>query len=224
MIVGRDIVKTFGKLVSRAEKRAIEGIKDGRTETEPSITDRFLNEVERSFEEYEGPKDIVFRARTLRDMGPKAPEREFGADFCGVLDIRLSSFAQRKGFLSQAKRDGHGVSVKPNFRGLTPVSFLRGAEWQRLQRQLDKMLQVTPDSFVFVYGTGGFTVVPASSIKGLKTRGELYGKPVDRFFKEYLMCFIGDPQLTAYDDASLEDLRRRGNARAAVLLQILEES
>ena len=37
----------------------IEGIKDGRMETEPSITDRFLNELERIFEQQGEKENIV---------------------------------------------------------------------------------------------------------------------------------------------------------------------
>jgi len=85
----KGIVRNFGKLISEAERRIIEGIKDGRMETEPSITDRFLNELERIFEQQGEKENIVFRARTLRDRGPHAPEHRFGADFCGVLDSKL---------------------------------------------------------------------------------------------------------------------------------------
>lgn len=84
------------------------------------------------------------------------------------------------------------------------------------------MLDITPDSFVFVYSTKGFFVVPASSIKELKANGELYGKPVSRFFKEYLMCFIGDHRLQALDNQNLESLREMTNARTAIMFQIYE--
>ena len=85
------------------------------------------------------------------------------------------------------------------------------------------MLSVTPDSFVIIYSSKGFVVVPASSVKGLARRGKLYAKPVDRFFKEYLMCFIGDPRLKAYDDQTLESLRVETNARTAIMFQIHEK-
>ena len=221
MIV-KGIVRDFGKLISEAERRIIEGIKDGRIETEPSITDRFLNEVERVFERQGKKENIVFRARTLRDRGSHAPEHRFGADFCGVLDIQFRDFKQTKGFLSQAKMEKDGIFVQKGFGGVTTVSFSHGNEFKRLKEQADKMLSVTPDSFIIIYSLKGFVIVPASSIKGLSREGKLYAKPVDRFFKEYLMCFIGDPRLKAYDDQSLESLRRETNARTAILFQIRE--
>jgi len=192
-------------------------------ETEPSITDRFLNELERIFEQQGEKENIVFRARTLRDRGPHASEHRFGADFCGVLDIRFRGFKQTKGFLSQAKIEKHGIFVRKGFMGATTVSFSYGNEFERLNEQADKMLSVTPDSFVIIYSPKGFVVVPASSVKGLARRGKLYAKPVNRFFKEYLMCFIGDPRLKAYNDRSLESLRVETNARTAILFQIHEK-
>lgn len=72
MIVKNGIIKHFGKLISKAEQRIIEVYKNGRIETEPSITDRFLNEIERIFDENGEINGIVFRARTLRDRGQKS--------------------------------------------------------------------------------------------------------------------------------------------------------
>jgi len=221
MIV-KGIVRDFGKLISEAEKRIIKGIEDGRIETEPSTTDRFLNELERIFEQQGEKENIVFRARTLRDRGPHAPEHGFGADFCGVLDIRFRDFKQTKGFLSQAKMEKHGILVQKGFMGATTVSFSYGNEFERLNEQADKMLSVTPDSFIIIYSSKRFVVIPASSIKGLARSGKLYAKPIDHFFKEYLMCFIGDPRLKAYDDHSLESLRIETNARTAIMFQIHE--
>jgi hypothetical protein len=112
---------------------------------------------------------------------------------------------------------------KKGFRGATTASFPYDNEFKRLKGQTDKMLSVTPDSFVIISSLKGFEVVPASSIKGLRGSGKLYAKPVDCFFKEYLMCFIGDPRLKAYDDSSLEALRRETNTRTAIMFQIYEE-
>lgn len=92
MIVKNSIIKNFGKLISKAEQRIIEVYKNGRIETEPSITVRFLNEIERIFGENGEINGIVFSARTLRDRGRKAPEHIYGADFCGVLDINLENY------------------------------------------------------------------------------------------------------------------------------------
>lgn len=167
--------------------------------------------------EHEG---IVFKARTLRDRGKGAAEKEFGADFCGVLNIDFKGFVQRKGFLSQAKREGYGITARRTRYGVMAVHFDQNEEFKRLKGQTNDMLSITPDSFVFVYGQGGFLVVPASSVKGLKRGAKLYAKRVDRFFKEYLMCFIGDHRLKAWNDNSLRSLREKTNSRTAIMFQI----
>jgi len=218
-------VKKFGELISEAEKRIIDSIKDGRVETEPSITDRLMRQIESVFEENSSQEGIIFKARSLRDRGKNASESKFGADFCGVLNVDLRKFKRTKGFLTQAKIEGNGIEVKNvRYRGLTTVSFRQNSEFRRLSGQLDQMLSVTPDSFLIVYSEKGFVVVPASSVAGLKSDGVLYGKPLDRFFKEYLMCFIGDHRLTAYDDTSLEGLRQLTNSRTAIIFQLFDKT
>jgi len=222
VIVKEGIVNHFGKLVSKAERLIIEGIEDGEIETEPSITDRFLGALKIIFDEHGQKGNFTFKARVLRPMGHNAPERRFGADFCGILEIQFEDFRQTKGFLSQAKREGRGISVQKGFGGMTIAGLPYGEERVMLNEHIGKMLSITPDSFITVYSPKGFVVVPASSIKGLNKSGKLYAKPVDRFFKEYLMCFIGDPKLKAHDDESLERLRRETNARTAIMFQIHE--
>ena len=61
-MVIKGIVKHFGKLIRKAEENIIEKIDDGRLETEPSITERFLQEIERVFEEYGEHNGIYFAA------------------------------------------------------------------------------------------------------------------------------------------------------------------
>jgi hypothetical protein len=219
MIV-KGIVRKFGELISEAEKQIIEGIEEERIETETSITDRFLEAIEDVFRRHGEHKGISFKARTLRDRGRGAAEKEFGADFCGVLDINLEGFEQKKGFLSQAKREGYGATTRKTRYGVTAVHFDQNEEFKRLKGQINDMLSITPDSFVFVYSQGGFLVVPASSVEGLKTGAEVYAKRVDRFFKEYLMCFIGDHKLKAWDDNSLRSLQEKTNSRTAIMFQI----
>ena len=199
IIINRGIVKYFVKLIKKAEKNIIKKIKDGRVETEPSVTDRFFEEVERIFEE-NGEKDgIRLCVRTLWDRGSNAPEKEFGADVCGVLYVNLPKFEISKGFLAQAKIEGRGIKIEDKDNKLIVYN---NSELSKLKDQTGKMLNITPDSFVIVYSTKKFMVVPASTIKGLKyndtyiyNSAKLYGKPVDQFFKEFITCFIGDPKL-----------------------------
>ena len=211
IVVNRGIVKYFVKLIKKAEENIIMKINDGRVETEPSVTDRFFQEVERVFEENGEKNGICFRVRTLRDRGPNAPEKKFGADICGVLNVKLSEFEISKGFLAQAKNERQReicVSDTDN-----KVIIYNNTKLNELKDQTEKMLNITPDSFVIVYSTKKFIVVPASTIKGLKyndmyvyNSAKLYGKPVDQFFKEFITCFIGDLKLKAYDDKTFNKI------------------
>lgn len=137
------------------------------------------------------------------------------------MNARLTGYEQTKGFLSQAKMEGAMVKIQRVFN-LTTAAFSQNKEFERLTDQTKEMLKITPDSFVIVYSRNGFVVVPASSVNGLSTTAQLYAKPVDRFFKEYLMCFIGDPRLKAWDDTSLEALRADVRARNAIMFYIRE--
>jgi hypothetical protein len=224
MIIKTGIVRHFGELIKRAEENIITKINDGRLQTEPSVTERLLQEIEDVFESYGTVQGIRFRAPTLRDRGPNAPERTFGADFCGVLDIDLPEFKQLKGFLAQAKSESRGISIRNPSSVKKEVYSPANNEFRRLKEQAARMLEITPDSFAIIYSVRGFVVVPASSIQGLR-RGDapLYGKPLDSFFKEFIMCFIGDPELSAYDDQTLERLRERTKSRAAIMFQIREQ-
>jgi hypothetical protein len=108
------IVNRFGELIKKAEEQTIEGISEGRIETEPDVTNRFLETIENIFREYGKHEGFSFKTRTLGDKGPKAPESKFGADFVGVLNVKLDGYEQTKGFLTQAKIEGSVVRVRTN--------------------------------------------------------------------------------------------------------------
>jgi hypothetical protein len=165
------IVKRFGNLITKAERRTIDEMKNGEIETEPSATDRFLGKIKDVCEELVNDYGVVFKARTLGDRGKDSPESEFGADFCGVLDNRHRRFGQTKGFLTQAKRESKGIVVKYEPYASTTVKFTDNDEFKRLVGQIDKMLSITPDSYVIIYSLKGFVVVPALSVRGLKAGG-----------------------------------------------------
>jgi hypothetical protein len=215
------IVRLFGELVREAEKRTIQSIIEEKAPTEPDITNRYMTNLENAINQHRTYRGIKFDGAVLKDRGPDSPESRFGADFVGVLKVNLKGYKQSKGFLCQAKKEGNLVTIQnPFFR--TTATFRNNQEFERLKGQTEDMLDVTPDSFVIVYSSKGFMVVPASSVNGLSTSGTLYAKPAVRFFKEFLMCFIGDPKLTAWDIKSLEAIRTEYKARRAIMFSISE--
>ncbi len=221
MIVKR-VVRYFGNLISQAEQRAIETMLDGRVETEPAITDRLIGDIEAVLAHSRAYRGVIFRARTLRDRGTNAAEHLFGADICGVLRVGLTNYSVSKGVLIQAKLERPGSSITVNANGEVEVHASQSQEHRRMTEQLDRMLSITPASFVIVYSVSGFRVVPASSLNALIGGGALYAKGVRRFFEDYIMCFLGDGRLSAHDDDSLEALRLDTVSQRAVMIEAKE--
>jgi hypothetical protein len=213
-------VTRFGKIIDRAEQTIIESIQDGRIEEEPSITERLLHGIETEFNESYEQDGFIFRARSLGSHGRNAAEHEFGADFCGLLDVELPEFTQSKGFLCQAKRDGNGVSVGRGPRGLSTITFTNSILLDSLRNQVTKMLNITPASFVIIYSMQGFLMLPGIDILTLKTSTAIYAMPIKHFFKDFMMCFIGDIQLNAYDDATFRQRIDESHSRMGIMFQI----
>jgi hypothetical protein len=220
MIFLDGFVTQFGKIIEDVERTIIESIEHRRIEEEHSITDRFLQEVETKFNEYYEQGDFLFSARTLPSHGRNAAEHEFGADFCGLLDVQLPKFTQSKGFLCQAKREGNGVSVSRGPRGLNTIIFTNSTLLASLRNQVKKMLDITPASFVIIYSTQGFLMLPGIDITTLNTSTPIYTMPIKHFFKDFIMCFIGDIRLNAYDDETFRRLIEESHSRTGIMFQI----
>jgi hypothetical protein len=216
------MIRRFEDLVRKAEKLTITDIKEGELDAEPDITGRYLTRIKDIINASEEKNGIVFRAYVQQSMGSKSSEVEYGADFAGVLNVKLAGYDQTKGFLSQAKKEGGGVRILKSPYHSTRASFYCNSEFKRLQAQTGNMLRVTPDSYVIVYSTNGFVVVPATSVNGLSAKGTLYATSAVHFFREFLKCFIGDPRLKAGDPKSLESLRIQNKAQKAILMQVIE--
>jgi hypothetical protein len=153
-------------------------------------------------------KGITWRAKTLTDRGPGAQEAEFGADFVGVLEIRVTGYSVEKGFLAQAKMVDSDWEMSP-------------AEFKRMKAQCDTMLTVSPDSFVFVYSPSQIKIVPASAVAAttdFETTFDLnryYSRSITTFYEEHFGCFIGDHRISS----PTIELLRRMRGRYLLLLQ-----
>ena len=119
----------------------------------------------------------------------------------GVLNIALPEFAVSKGFLAQAKLIRKGGS----------------GDLKELRQQCKKMLVLSPDSFVFLYGQDGVRVVPAIAVVGAKVDPVLlYSRSAQRFFEEHFECFIGDGNIKSATPTTLDSMRKRFEARSAI--------
>jgi hypothetical protein len=200
MIKGYHAVREAAQHIAGAIDGAVDALREGRVEHEPAMTDRMLGAIEQSLTNYES-KGIRWRAKTLTDRGRGSQESRYGADFMGVLRIALPEFVVSKGFLAQAKLVRRYSSGDP----------------RELRQQCEKMLNLSPDSFVFLYGMDGVRVVPALSVVASKVDPlQLYSRSAQRFFEEHFECFIGDRNIQTAAPATLEALADRFEVRRAI--------
>jgi hypothetical protein len=204
MITNYHAVRDAAQHIAGAIDRSVVALREGRVEHEPAMTDRMLGAIEESLKDYQA-KGIRWSAKTLTDRGPSSQESRVGADFMGVLNIALPELAVSKGFLAQAKLVRNGSS----------------GDLKELREQCKKMLNLSPDSFVFLYGQSGVRVVPAISVVGSKVDPlQLYSRSAQRFFEEHFECFIGDGNIQSATPATLDALQVR---RAILIRAVLAD-
>lgn len=224
MRVIQGVIKNFGTIIEDVKKQVIENMKRGNIPAETSITAEFLgilqNEINTHGQEIFGMRGLKIYATILQDRGPKTDESEFGADFAMLLDINIDNFILKKGFFCQAKKEGKEIKI--NKGRYTTVRFSANREFKRLQGQVYNMLQITPDSFVLIYGLDEFVLVPASSVSGMTNSDSLYGKRIQNFFEEFLLCFIGDPRISD-DSESWKVLKKSINKIIKIEIRQKEE-
>lgn len=205
-------VRKVSREISDAVDNAVKAFRDSRVQEEDKFTDRILGAIEDRITNLH-VEGITWQARTLRTRPAKGgydgEEKRIGADFMGVLTLNTRSINVKKGFLVQAK------IVEPNqpFKGM-----------KELRDQCEKMISITPDSFVALYSKAfGVRFVPANAIIGRKGNGDLYdtySRGVRSFFELHLQCFIGDTKL---NDPNVERLEFLNDQPIRVSLEISGE-
>jgi hypothetical protein len=236
-------VRDVASAIAAASEMAMEAYRSARITDEPHITDRLLQAVEMTVNggataahgalTYDHPPALrsplaeddaspyrprgllIWQAHTLRSGSRSAAhEKRFGADVLGVLTINTPAYRATKGFLAQAKRAEPGV----------PFSKSR---WGGLIDQCDKMLAVTPDSFVMAYSKKwGVSFFSAQAVRSFSGRDlyELYDMSVRSFFERHIESFIGDRRLNAPNIHVLERLHLDEAPRASAHVLHLQAS
>src|SRR5262249_25053698 len=160
--------------------------------------DRLLGRITQAIDGY-GSKGVRWTAKTLTDHGPDTQEKKYGADFVGVLDVDLPEFKVKKGFLAQAKLLNSGL--------------MSAREFRRLVSQCEKMLALSPASFVFHESLGGIRIIPAIAVIGASgpdiafNTDAFYSRKISRFYEEHFECFIGDRSINEPSERTLAGLR-----------------
>ena len=148
------------------------------------------------------------RGRLLgRSLTKWKEEPELGADLVMVLDVDTPEFSVKKGYLAQAKRLENG-------------QIMDRSEHKRLIEQCDKMLSVTPACMVFLYSSSYVHVIPAAAITQYKGRNlyDIATYPLHVLYRDFAICWFGDPRIQATNRLALEGLRERLDAHAAIRL------
>lgn len=190
------MVTAVADAISEAANGAFSAYSEGRVTEEQHLTERICGAIEERLRTpiIDGVDWKAYPLRTSR--GVAAEEKRHGADLMGVLDIALPGYRATKGFLVQAKR-------------AEPWRSFPQREWDRLIDQCEKMIERTPDSFVFVYSHFcGIRVFPANAVLSSRSTNifDLHDHDIRRFFMDHLECFIGDPRLNSPDIQTLDAL------------------
>ncbi len=200
-------VRAVARQIQDAVDMTIDDDHNRLIEQEPAFTDRLLSRIQ---DRINGKtiRGIQWKAKTLTDRGRGAQERRYGADFLGVLNIDLKDYKVAKGFLAQAKR------IRRNDNRMT------SRDYDAMKEQCERMLQFTPDSFVFLYGDTEVVIVPASSVVAAARCNphELYSKTIVGFFVSYLECFVGDPRICVPSIDQVDILLEKYEARSLLAL------
>ena len=200
MIKNRRLIRSSARRIAKAVDRSIEDLNDRLVEQEPHLTDRMLGRIAESMRGFE-KHGVKWTAKTLTDHGPGTQEREYGADFVGVLEIDIPGYSVRKGFLAQSK--------------LIRNNHMSSGEFNRLISQCKQMLELSPSSYVFSMSPSGIRVIPAIAVVGagfsdlVFNPDGLYSRSVSTFYEEHFECFIGDMSIYEPSKETLARLRAR---------------
>lgn len=184
------IRKTTHIIASAADETTL-AYNKGRVQDETTFTGSLITKIEEKINGLE-INQFKWEAMTLI---PQSQEKIYGADFLGVLTVDISDCKLSKGFLVQAKME-------------------KNLKIKELKEQCDKMLQISPDSFVFVYNEEGVKIYPAISVlNSEKPPLKLFHRTPAGFYELHFESFIGDRKLSAPNISVLEEIRRENEEK-----------
>jgi hypothetical protein len=196
--ISRTVAEVEGVALDLGER-----VRLGLVQSEDDFTIRLVDRIEHQMNG-QSIAGVEWRAIKLTDRGPGAQEAEIGADLLGILIVKTPEGSVAKGFLAQAKLSAPG----------------RRLNRPQLAEQADRMLQYTPDAFVFRYYRSGIRVIPALPVARTSVNPwELPSWGLSEFFGAHLRSFVGDERLGVSDREPVEALRREFRARHALVLE-----
>jgi hypothetical protein len=177
-----DSIRAAAEVVDLAALRVAARFAQGQIADEDDFTSRLLQAMQDGIDGL-AVAGVRWQAEKVRSRGPGSDESLTGADILVRLDVNLPRVRYSKGFLAQAKIVGPG----------RPLGKLR--------EQCEKMLRVSPDSFVWHYDGSGVHVSSALPFVGstVGTR-DVPMWPVRKLFDAHFRSFIGDRRLAISAD------------------------
>jgi len=169
----------------RAVHAAMQKYADGLVTDEDDITGALIGRLDAAFDDRIG--GVSWSSSILRHRkGVAAQEKKAGADMLIHVAINTPQLTYSKGVLIQSKRidDGAAMTV---------------AGHKELVDQCDKMLNITPASFVFNYTKSEMRCASANRIAGASNRilNNSCNLTSYRFFLELFRCTTGDRNITS---------------------------
>lgn len=169
----------------RAVSAAMQKYANGLVTDEDDITGALIGRLDSVFDEKIG--GITWSSAILRHRkGVAAQEKKAGADMLFHVSIRTPQLTYSKGVLIQSKRIDEDAEMTV-------------AGHKELIGQCNKMLSITPASFVFNYTKSGMRCASATKIAGTTSRtlDESCNLTSYRFFLELFRCTTGDQRITS---------------------------
>ena len=198
MLTSHRVIRAIGEIVGEASEAVIKrvfsvhhDIKGKEEEITAQIASEITLHLCREIESRLNGRTISgvkFSVYVFR----KKEESRVGADLAGVLTLNLNGKTTTKMYLAQAKVG----QVRRNVFDQESV-YVKDS---RLLEQVNKMLAVTPDSYVFLYSRLGVQVLSAHAVRmlgqGNFSTDDLYTHKFGWFYQEFFKCFLGDHRFT----------------------------
>ena len=180
------------RAADRAVNASMQKYADGLTTDEDDITGVLIGRLDAAFDGEIG--GFTWSSSILRHRkGVAAQEKKAGADMLFHVSIKTPQLTYSKGVLIQSKRIDESIAMTANGH-------------KELLGQCEKMLDITPASFVFNYTKSGMRCASAMKIAGASSRvlSDSCNLTSYRFFLELFRCTTGDRNITS---AKFDDLQ-----------------
>lgn len=185
-------LRDAARAADRAVRAAMLKYSNGMVTDEDDITGVLIGRLDAAFDDKIG--GINWSSSILRHRkGVAAQEKKVGADMLFHVSIKTPQLTYSKGILIQSKRVDKGTAMTAK-------------DHSELLGQCDKMLGITPASFVFNYTKSGMRCAPALKIAGASSRilHDSCNLTSYGFFLELFQCNFGDRNITS---AKFDDLQ-----------------